>query len=97
MMGAAVEGRWLGFRRQWRPWLPRAQEPHIFVQMQRSCSVAMVRGRFCELHRRRITLDEDFGVVYTMRFRMGVISSDGQIRNLELFSKRLNLQEIRGR
>ncbi|QHO25827.1 uncharacterized protein DS421_12g384310 [Arachis hypogaea] len=94
-MAASTEGRQkvaaLGFRRQ-RPWLPRAQELHVFVQLQRSCSAAMVRGRFCELHRRKITEDEDFGVAYTMR--MAVISSDGQIRNLEMFSKRLKLQEI---
>ncbi|QHN98785.1 uncharacterized protein DS421_13g392470 [Arachis hypogaea] len=57
----------------------------------------LVRGQFCKLHPRKITRDEDFGVAYTMRFKMAEISSNGQIRNLEVLSKRLKLQEIGGR
>ncbi|RYR71994.1 hypothetical protein Ahy_A02g006203 isoform B [Arachis hypogaea] len=57
----------------------------------------MVRGQFCELHLRRITHAKDFGVAYTMRFRMVVIFFVGKIQNLKELSRRLKLQELGGR
>ncbi|QHO46875.1 uncharacterized protein DS421_6g191470 [Arachis hypogaea] len=75
-----------------RRWLPRVPNCVEFIHLGRSWYADMERGRFCEPQRRRITQAEDFGVAYTMRFRMLVIFSLGKSRSWEL-SRILKLQE----